>query len=201
MDFLAIDFETADYEPDSACAVGLVRVRDGDIIDKQTYLIRPPRRKFIFTYIHNITWDDVRNEPTFGELWPVIEPHFEDVSFLVAHNASFDRGVLRACCERYGVPFPRLEFQCTVRLARRLWGLRPANLPAVCRHFNIPLNHHDAGSDTEACARIMIEALKVMPPPVAPPKIIPLPIAPVPVGPVSAAPAHKRLVLRRLSPR
>ncbi len=160
MPFLAIDFETADYGRDSACAVGLVRVDGGRITEKSTYLIRPPRREFVFTYIHGLTWDDVKRERTFGELWEEIRPKFEGIDFLVAHNASFDRGVLHACCVAAGVEAPPVPFRCTMHLSRRLWGIRPTTLPDVCRRFRIPLQHHDAASDTLACARIMIEAMK-----------------------------------------
>jgi DNA polymerase-3 subunit epsilon len=79
---------------------------------------------------------------------------------LVAHNASFDRNVLRACCDAAGLETPALPFLCTVQVARRTWSLRPANLPAVCRFLDIPLNHHDALSDAEAAARIVIAARK-----------------------------------------
>jgi DNA polymerase III subunit epsilon len=48
LDFAAIDFETADYERDSACAVGIVRVADGRVVRRVYHLIRPPRREFVF---------------------------------------------------------------------------------------------------------------------------------------------------------
>ena len=89
-----------------------------------------------------------------------IEPLFSGVDFLVAHNASFDRGVLRACCEAAGVPYPDLPFRCTVRAARQAWGVRPTKLPDVCDYLGLALDHHDAASDSEACARIMIAALR-----------------------------------------
>jgi DNA polymerase-3 subunit epsilon len=162
MKFLAIDFETADYQPDSACAVGLVRVENNIIVKKETFLIRPPRSRIIFTPLHGITWDDVKHQPTFGELWERIHPMMHDVDFLVAHNARFDKGVLHACCHSSGITPPEIPFKCTVQLSRRLWKLKRANLPAVCRHFGIPLRHHDAASDTEACAQIMILALETM---------------------------------------
>lgn len=160
MKFLAIDFETADYGRDSACAVGLVRVEKSVITERVSFLIRPPRRHIYFTYVHGITWEDVKDEPTFEELWTEIHSRFEGVDYLVAHNASFDRGVLEGCCRAAAIEVPAIPFQCTMRLARKLWNLRPTNLPAVCRHFDIPLKHHDALSDTEACASIMINALK-----------------------------------------
>lgn len=160
MIFLAIDFETANYGRDSACAVGLVKVKDNIIIEKQTHLIRPPSNFFVFSYLHGIEWNDVKDAPDFGQLWPVIKPLFDDVDFMVAHNSSFDEGVLKACCQRYNIEYPGIPFQCTVKISRKLWGIYPTKLNIVCRHFNIPLNHHDAGSDTEACAQIMIRAIK-----------------------------------------
>lgn len=160
MPFLAIDFETADYGRDSACALGLALVDHGRIVKMATHLIKPPRRDFIFSYIHGITWEDVRRKPTFAQLWPAIEPMFAGADFVVAHNAGFDRGVLRACCLSAGIEPPSIPFKCTMVLARRLWGIYPTTLPHVCRRFEIPLSHHDAGSDTEACARIMIKALQ-----------------------------------------
>ena len=162
MTFLAIDFETANYARDSACAIGLVRVSDNVIVEKQTHLIKPPYRDFMFTYIHGISYGDVREALTFGELWEQIEPLFHDVDFLVAHNSSFDEGVLRACCKRYGIAYPELPFHCTVKISRKLWKIKPTRLNNVCEYFGIPLKHHDAGSDTEACARIMIEAHREM---------------------------------------
>ncbi len=158
VNFVAIDFETADYGPDSACAVALVRVEDGRIADRACRLIRPPRREFVFSYIHGITWTDVAGEPTFREVWPGLSRLLSGAQFLAAHNAPFDAGVLRACCAAAGLRPPRLGFECTVRLARAVWGIFPTKLPDVCRHLRIPLRHHDAASDAEACARIVIAA-------------------------------------------
>lgn len=158
--FLAIDFETANYSRDSACAVGLVRVENLRIVRREHHLIRPPSAWFVFTYLHGIAWEDVVYEPTFEGLWPSIAPLFEGVDFLVAHNAPFDRSVLRACCEAAEVECPDIPFECTVKTARRVWDIFPTKLPDVCSHLDIPLRHHEAASDSEACARIMIEALK-----------------------------------------
>ena len=55
--FVAIDFETADYQQDSACAVALVRVEGSQIVQRHHFLIRPPRQRFIFSYLHGITWE------------------------------------------------------------------------------------------------------------------------------------------------
>jgi DNA polymerase-3 subunit epsilon len=156
--FAAIDFETADYGRDSACALAVIRVERGAIVDRRSWLIRPPRPWFRFTAIHGITWRDVRSAPLFAHLWPAVALHLRGVEFLAAHNASFDRSVLRACCAVAGVPAPELDYVCTVGVARQVWRIRPTALPNVCDHLGLALKHHDALSDAEACARIVIAA-------------------------------------------
>jgi DNA polymerase III epsilon subunit-like protein len=81
-----------------------------------------------------------------------------DADFLAAHNASFDQRVLESCCRTHHLPQPAHPFVCTVRLARTVWSVYPTKLPDVCRHLKIPLNHHQADSDAEACARIVMTA-------------------------------------------
>jgi DNA polymerase-3 subunit epsilon len=156
--FVAIDFETADYGRDSACAVALVRVEEDQIVRRVAWLIRPPRREMVHTGVHGITWAMVANQPTFKEIWPRLSPLLEGAAYLVAHNAPFDRSVLRACCGAAGLAEPAQDFECTVQMARRLWAVPQANLPFLCQRFGIPLKHHDAASDAEACARLVLVA-------------------------------------------
>ncbi len=156
--FVSLDFETADYGRDSACAVGIVVVDKGKVVEQFSSLIRPPRRYFQFTWLHGIAWSDVADQPNFGELWPKIAPLFEGAEFVAAHNASFDRGVLAACCSLYNHTTPPDRYLCTMRLARRLWDIRPTKLSDVCGQFDIPLQHHQAGSDALACAKIVLKA-------------------------------------------
>jgi DNA polymerase-3 subunit epsilon len=156
--FVAIDFETADHGADSACAVGLVRVEDLKIVAREKLLIRPPRPQIVFSWVHGITWPMVKDSPCFRDAWSKLSPLIDGATFLAAHNAPFDRGVLSACCTAAALAPPPLPFVCTVQLARRKWAMKPANLPAVCRRLGIGLIHHDPISDAEACARIVIAA-------------------------------------------
>jgi DNA polymerase-3 subunit epsilon len=158
--FAAIDFETADYGRDSACSLSIVRANPAGIQEQTTFLIRPPRRDFVFTYIHGISWSDVSGQPTFKGHWPEIRKILDGVSFLSAHNASFDRSVMAACCREAGVDELKHPYLCTVKLARTVWSLRPTTLPDVCRHLRIPLKHHDAASDAFACAKIVLAAIQ-----------------------------------------
>lgn len=156
--FVAIDFETADYGADSACSVGLVRVRDNSIEEEMVRLIRPPRNDFRFTYIHGLTWEDVQDAGTFAEVWPEIADFIADAPFLVAHNAPFDRKVLNSCLEAAAIVADLPEFICTVQVARHKLQIKPAKLSNVCAVLGIDLNHHEALSDARACAKVLIEA-------------------------------------------
>ena len=158
--FVAIDFETADHGPDSACAVGLARVEGDKVVHREAILIRPPRERVMFTNVHGITWAMVRDASPFKDVWAGVAPVLEGVKFLAAHNASFDRRVLHACCAAAGLAPPPVSFVCTVQIARRKWALSSASLPVVCRRLGIGLLHHHAGSDAEACARIIIAATR-----------------------------------------
>lgn len=74
------------------------------------------------------------------------------------HSAPFDADVLRATCAWYGVEVPDMQFECTVRVAGASWGLRPTTLRHVADHLGLSVQHHDAGSDAEACASIVLAA-------------------------------------------
>jgi DNA polymerase-3 subunit epsilon len=156
--FAALDFETANNARDSACALGVVIVEGGRIVERLYEPIRPPSREFLFTHIHGLTWDDVKNAQCFDAVWARMARELAGVAFLAAHNAPFDQGVLGACCATYGLAPPAQPFVCTVQLARKQWAIRPTKLPDVCNYLGIALRHHQADSDAEACARIVMAA-------------------------------------------
>ncbi len=160
--FVAIDFETSHHKRDCACSVGLVRVEDGRLVERVYRLIKPPRRPFMFGHVHGLSWRDVVDQPGFAKVWRDISPILEGAEIFVAHNASFDKSVLVGSCESAGVSVPTLPFVCTVKLAKRAWGMKRNKLSDVCQLLNIPLRHHHALSDAEACAQIYLEAQKLL---------------------------------------
>lgn len=154
--FVAIDFETANRYANSACSVGMVRVESGKILRTLNRLICPPFDYFEYTDIHGITWDRVKSEPAFAQVWPEMLELIHGAEYLVAHNAPFDRKILRSCCNMADIEMPQQSFVCTVQVARQTWNIRPTKLSNVCDVLGIELNHHDALSDAMAAAKIMI---------------------------------------------
>lgn len=160
---LCIDFETANFDAASSIALGLCGVdKTGSILFKQSWLYRPEGRLYIrpdFIDIHGITPAMIKNKPRFRELWDEIGPYLMAAPLLVAHNAGFDRRVLDGTLARAEIELPRKHWQCTVQLSRRTWPhLYNHKLSTVAAHIGFALDHHDAGSDSEACAHILHHA-------------------------------------------
>lgn len=156
--FTAIDFETASYQRTSACQLGVVVVEKGGIVDSRSWLIKPPSPLFHFTYIHGITYDMVRQQPTFQELWPSIQPYIANKT-LAAHNATFDISVLVAVLNHYKLEVPAFQVIDSLTVARKAWpGLSNHKLNTVASHLCCELQHHDAASDARACAEILLRA-------------------------------------------
>lgn len=162
IDFTAIDFETANGSPASPCAVGLVRVRDGKITDTLSFLIQPPVPNDWFhsgnVKVHGIRPSDVDGAPTAQEAIRMMLA-FIGVDTLIAHNASFDVGVLRATAAHIGEPLPQLHYACSLAISRKTYNLESYRLNAVAYAVgHEEFDHHDALADSDACARIILHA-------------------------------------------
>lgn len=156
--WVAIDFETATREANSACALGLAIVRDGRIERTESWLIQPPFNEYEYrnTLIHGMSPEDTELAPDFAEVWWEIAPLLAEGP-LLAHNAPFDIRVLRALIASHELVAPSYQYVCTVALARRTFpDLRRHTLDVMCDHCGITLRHHDAASDAAACASLAL---------------------------------------------
>jgi len=161
MNFVSIDFETAKYSRESACSIGLVKYLDGKEVDTYYSLIRPPTLYIRpdFTEIHGLTVDDVKDAPTFADLWESAILPFTDGLPLAAHNAAFDMGVLWAVLDWYELKTPVLSYFCTCNMARHTWpGLKSYSLTALGEHFGIVYNAHNALDDAMTCGKLVLLA-------------------------------------------
>ena len=160
LSFCAIDFETANAYRGSPCAVGLVKVVDGQLVDARRFLMRPPEGYDGFDPfnmgIHGITPAMVRGEPRFGERLPEILAFTEGLP-LVAHNAAFDLGVIRDACSVSDLPWPALSYACTLVFSRATWNLLSYSLPWVAEAAGVSLDHHhDPEADARAAASVLL---------------------------------------------
>ena len=170
LNFVALDFETANRKRGSICAVGLVRVRDGIIVKSRSWLMRPPAGvgggifEPVCVDVHGITPYMVAGQPTFAQRYPALIVGLAD-DLLVAHNAAFDRSVLNGACKAEGLPSPGNQWLCTVEESRRVLagsGLANHKLPTVAAALGVDqIHHHDAGDDALVAARVHIELVRL----------------------------------------
>lgn len=161
-DFAAIDFETANSERSSVCSVGVVIVRNNEIVDSFYSLINPEPNYYNYwcTKVHGLTNRDTDDAPIFPEVWKQIVPLIEGLP-LVAHNSPFDESCLKAVFRVYQMDYPDYKFYDTLSTARRtMKGLENHQLHTVAAVCGYQLdNHHHALADAEACAWIAWEIL------------------------------------------
>ena len=159
--FVAIDFETAMNH--HICSVGIVTVVDGEITDEFHALIQPPENEYNYhtIQVHGITPFMTQNSPSFFAIYPEIKKRLKG-NIVVAHNESFDRGVIQKTMRDYGLDYDELKltpkWECTMKIYRAK-GYKPAKLNSCCEVHGIPLKHHDALSDARACAKLYLLTL------------------------------------------
>jgi DNA polymerase III subunit epsilon len=164
LDFTAIDFETANQSPASPCQVGMVRVRNFEIVASLELLFRPPYPNDWFsphnTKVHGLSATSVEKAPEFKAALPEVLD-FLGSDPLLAHNAPFDMGVLRESAALVRHPLPSIQYACSLKIARKTYNLESYRLNQVAYAIgHEDFQHHDALADSEACARIVIHAAK-----------------------------------------
>jgi DNA polymerase-3 subunit epsilon len=101
--------------------------------------------------------DDVKDAPTFADLWESAIKHFIAGLPLAAHYAPFDMGVLWAVLEHYELEIPALPYFCTLSMARHTWPeLKSHALAALAEHFGIVYDAHNALADSETCGKLVL---------------------------------------------
>jgi len=158
-----IDFETATGSRDSACALGLAVLDGSTVVERRSWLIRPPENRYqgFNIAIHGITPDMTEHAPGFARVWTEVRPYLEG-GVAVAHNASFDMSILRGCLEHCGIGFPDLRYYCTLVLGRAILPEEPSHrLNLLCDRFGIRFAHHDAEADAWAAAQLLLKYLEL----------------------------------------
>lgn len=162
MDFITLDFETANRNRNSACELGLTFVKDGIVGETRSWLVKPIPNDFDYFNIllHGIRPEMVQDQPEFNALWPEVQPLLEG-QFVIAHNAGFDISVLRRTLEQYSLPFPNMSYACSYIFAKRVWeGLPSYGLKELCAKNEIDFRHHRAGPDSRATAELALKAFE-----------------------------------------
>ncbi|MBP3953596.1 3'-5' exonuclease [Bacillus suaedae] len=162
MNFVAIDFETANTNRSSVCSIGLVVVKNGQVAQEYYQLIKPNDMYFdpICVRIHGINPEDVKDAPSFNDVWSDIS-HLLEGNLVIAHNASFDMSVLRYSLDECQLDYPSFSYNCTVNVSKKTWNdLHSYSLNVVAQHLQIEFKHHHALEDAQVAAQVYLQACK-----------------------------------------
>lgn len=159
--FIAFDVETPNRFNNRISSIGITVIEDGAITGGFSSLVDPETHFDYFnTALTGISEETVAGAPTFPQLWERIAPLMSS-GLLVAHNAVFDMSVLKKCLADYGIEWrPYARYICTVQMGRKLLPGMRHNLDVMCRFFGIPLDHHQAESDSRACAELLLKYME-----------------------------------------
>lgn len=159
--YIAFDVETPNRFNNRISAIGISVVEDGAVTEEFFSLVDPEQPFDSFnSRLTGICSEDICEAPTFPEVWAQIEPILSS-GIMVAHNASFDMGVLRKCLCGYGISWkPSVNGLCTVVMGRRLLPDISHRLNDMCDYYGLILNHHRADSDSRACAEILLRYME-----------------------------------------
>ena len=168
--FVVVDLETTggratstpgrpESPADAITEIGAVKVRGGAVLGEFATLVDPQRSiPPQIVQLTGITTAMVCDAPTIDAVLPMFF-EFAGDSVLVAHNAGFDIGFLRAAAQRCNIPWRRPQVLCTVRLARRVLSREEApsvRLAALARLFAVAAQPtHRALDDARATVDVL----------------------------------------------
>jgi DNA polymerase-3 subunit epsilon len=165
MNFTSIDFETANSSRVSICAAGIAVFENGELTEAPYWLVRPPKPHGWFhddfIECHGLTHLDVLDAPGFPAIAPEFLKRLTRADIVIAHNAAFDIGHLRATLNHFGLACPEFDYLCTCHLACRVWPDLPNHkLSTLAAHIGHEFQHHHAQSDAETAGRVLLAMMK-----------------------------------------
>jgi DNA polymerase-3 subunit epsilon len=164
LSYVVVDTETTGGQSslgDRITEFAAVVVRGGEIVELYETLVNPQRSIPPFvTQLTNITWNMVKNAPTFDRIAPDVLRVLEGNVF-VAHNATFDWRFITTEVSRSTGRQLRGRRLCTVKIARKvLPQLSRRSLDYVARYYGIEIrNRHRAAGDALATAKCLLRMM------------------------------------------
>jgi DNA polymerase III subunit epsilon len=161
VEFVIFDLETTGLssERDAIVEIGAMVVRDEQMTTETFETLVHPQRSipFYVSKIHGITDRMVQGAPSIDKALPQFL-EFVAGRQLVAHNASFDMGFIRASAARLGLEAP-VRATCTVQLSKRAFPSESRhNLDAICARLGLRAStRHRALADVEVTALAFLE--------------------------------------------
>jgi len=162
MEFVALDFETANADISSICQIGLVHFKDGTLQEEwKTYVDPEDFFDEINISIHGIDETTVKGAPNLRDISSRISSYLDN-RIAVCHT-HFDRVALHKACEKYSLRMPTCTWLDSARVTRRTWdqcAYKGYGLGNVCAILGYQFVQHDALEDAKAAAHVLLAAIE-----------------------------------------
>ena len=164
LSYVVVDTETTGGRHgsgDRITEIAAVVIRNGEIVEIFETLVNPERSiPYFVSQLTNITWDMVKDKPTFDRVASDVMRVLEGNVF-VAHNMMFDWRFVTSELSRSTGRKLQGRRLCTVKMARKvLPQLSRRSLDHVARYYGVEIQgRHRAGGDALATAKCMLRML------------------------------------------
>jgi DNA polymerase-3 subunit epsilon len=152
--YVFFDVETANRQRWTICQYSfVVKNLNNEVIFTFNEFVKPASNEIEFTntFIHGISWSDVKNKRMFKDLWPEIKQYFNGEYLIIAHNAGFDTSCLKKIIIKENLEWKPFEYLCTFQLLKKVRPNLPSyGLEELCTRLGYSFNHHDAIADVNA---------------------------------------------------
>jgi len=160
-EFVAVDVETANADMSSICQIGIAKYSNATLSNEWSSLINPETHfDNMNISVHGITEEDVKDAPTFPEIFDAIKSFLEN-EVCVCHT-HFDRVSIDKTTSKYGLEIQYSKWLDSAKVARRTWeqfARSGYGLANICKHIGYEFEHHDALEDAKAAGKIILAAI------------------------------------------
>lgn len=161
--YVVIDTETTGLSSrtDEIIEIGMVKVKDGNIIDEYSTLIKPNCViSASASRVNGIYDSDVKNAPSFDDVCDNIH-NFIKGNTIVAHNATFDISFLKRQSEEYGIEVDKILYVDSIDIAKNsIKNLDNYKLDTIVKFFGLSEQNHRALDDAKQTAIIVQKCIE-----------------------------------------
>ena len=154
-DYISVDIENPNSRGNSICSIGIVIVKNNEVVDEVYSLINPEDRfDIINSQITKLNVCDVKDAPTFKEFWNGNKDLFLE-NVIVGHNVTYDLSVISKSLDRYEIEVPQFRYLCTLELSQKFLESNSYKLDKLCENYDLTLEkHHNSLSDAKSAQQL-----------------------------------------------
>lgn len=160
--FIALSLETATAQPYSICLLGLTECKEGKLVNKHYYYVKPPE-PIMSNKSCGVDYNTLKLASTFEELWYAGLKNLFIGHVIVGYNSPRLIGCILHALQVYGIPAPELQHIDTLEMAKMLYDLPSYKPMNICTDLSIPWEEHNPLAHSQSMADFFLQTLDSFP--------------------------------------